>query len=182
MTTQSQRPDVVEVIAVQLIGSDASVIPVSTEFSFRANDPYTVRAVFSGAQSVSAWLLGRELLADDRPHQRPVVLPRSAVATVLPVIGPDGVDQLAQHRIGRAQVIHTRCGHDTGGTATRSGSPSRAPNARASEQEMHVNVGVSRRVYELDSVVRSRCTRSRKSAGLSVSNATTNSWSSRPNE
>jgi hypothetical protein len=64
MTTQSQRPDVVEVIAVQLIGSDASVIPVSTEFSFRANDPYTVRAVFSGAQSVSAWLLGRELLAD----------------------------------------------------------------------------------------------------------------------
>jgi len=62
--TQPQRPDVVEVIAVQLIGSDASVIPVSTEFSFRANDPYTVRAVFTGAQSVSAWLLGRELLAD----------------------------------------------------------------------------------------------------------------------
>jgi hypothetical protein len=57
-------PDVVEVIAVQLIGSDASIIPVSTEFSFRANDPYTVRAVFSGAQSVSTWLLGRELLAD----------------------------------------------------------------------------------------------------------------------
>ncbi|MBU4214031.1 MAG: SsgA family sporulation/cell division regulator [Actinobacteria bacterium] len=56
--------DVVEVIAVQLIGSDASVIQVSTEFSFRANDPYTVRAVFTGAQSVSTWLLGRELLAD----------------------------------------------------------------------------------------------------------------------
>lgn len=56
--------DVVEEISVQLIGSDASVIPVSTEFSFRANDPYTVRAVFSGAQSVSTWLLGRELLAE----------------------------------------------------------------------------------------------------------------------
>ncbi len=57
------RYDVVEVVAVQLIGSDASVIPVSTEFSFRADDPYTVRAVFTGAQSVSTWLLGRELLA-----------------------------------------------------------------------------------------------------------------------
>ena len=57
--------DVVEVITVQLIGSDASVIQVTTEFSFRANDPYTVRAVFTGAQSVSTWLLGRELLADD---------------------------------------------------------------------------------------------------------------------
>lgn len=56
--------DVVEVITVQLIGSDASVIQVTTEFSFRANDPYTVRAVFTGAQSVSTWLLGRELLAD----------------------------------------------------------------------------------------------------------------------
>ena len=56
--------DVVEEISVQLIGSDASVIPVSTQFAFRANDPYTVRAVFSGAQSVSTWLLGRELLAD----------------------------------------------------------------------------------------------------------------------
>src|ERR1700758_5810728 len=47
---------------------------------------------------------------------------------------------------------------------------------------MHVNVGVSRSVDELDSVVRRRWTRSRKSAGLSVSKATTNSWSSRPNE
>jgi len=62
--TPQQVPDVVEVIAVQLIGSDASMIPVSTELSFRANDPYTVRATFSGAQSVSTWLLGRELLAD----------------------------------------------------------------------------------------------------------------------
>ncbi len=55
--------DVVEVVAMQLIGSDASVIPVSAELSFRTADPYTVRAVFSGAHTMSTWLLGRELLA-----------------------------------------------------------------------------------------------------------------------
>src|SRR5579875_106494 len=54
-------------------------------------------------------------------------------------------------------------------------APSSAPSARSTEQEMQVKVGVSRSVYELDSVVLSRCTRSMKSAGLSVSNATTNS-------
>ena len=54
--------DVVEVVAMQLIGSDASVVPVSTQLAFRTTDPYTVRAVFSGGQSSSTWLLGRELL------------------------------------------------------------------------------------------------------------------------
>jgi len=54
-------------------------------------------------------------------------------------------------------------------------SPSSEPSARSSEQEMQVNVGVSRLVNALDSVVRSFCTRSRKSPGLSDSNATTNS-------
>ena len=37
-------------------------------------------------------------------------------------------------------------------------APSSAPRARSTEHEMHVNVGVSRSVYELDSVVRSCCT------------------------
>jgi len=55
--------DVVEVVAMQLIGSDASVIPVSSEFSFRTTDPYTVRAVFTGPHTMSTWLLGRELLS-----------------------------------------------------------------------------------------------------------------------
>ena len=48
--------------------------------------------------------------------------------------------------------------------------------------DTHVNVGVSRLVYSEDSVVRRRWTRSRNEPGSSVSNATTNSWSSRPNE
>src|SRR5436305_331399 len=74
-----------------------------------------------------------------------------------------------------------RVGH-AAGPVTVNAAPSSAPSARSTEVAMHVNVGVSRNVYELDSVVRKRCTRSRKSAGLSVSNATTNSWSSRPNE
>jgi len=60
--TQSSY-DVVEVVAMQLIGSDASVIPVSTELSFRTSDPYTVRAVFTGPHTMSTWLLGRELLS-----------------------------------------------------------------------------------------------------------------------
>ena len=55
--------DVVEVVSMQLIGSDASVVPVSTQLAFRTTDPYTVRAVFTGGQSSSTWLLGRELLA-----------------------------------------------------------------------------------------------------------------------
>lgn len=54
--------DVVEVVAMQLIGADASVVPVTAELGFRTSDPYTVRAAFTGAQSTSTWLLGRELL------------------------------------------------------------------------------------------------------------------------
>src|SRR5690349_25001828 len=59
----SSTYDVVEVVAMQLIGSDASVIPVSTEFSFRTSDPYTVRAVFTGPHTMSTWLIGRALLS-----------------------------------------------------------------------------------------------------------------------
>ena len=55
--------DVVEVVAMQLIGSDASVIPVNAELSFRTSDPYTVRAVFTGPHTMSTWLFGRALLS-----------------------------------------------------------------------------------------------------------------------
>ena len=44
--------DVIEVVAMQLIGSDATVIPVSAEMCFRTSDPYTVRAVFTGAHTM----------------------------------------------------------------------------------------------------------------------------------
>jgi hypothetical protein len=54
--------DVVESVAMQLISSDASVLPVTAELSYRVSDPYTVRAVFTSPQSTSVWLLGRELL------------------------------------------------------------------------------------------------------------------------
>lgn len=57
-----QAYDVVEIVAMQLIGSDASVVAVTAEFSFRTTDPYTVRAVFTGPHTMSTWLLGRELL------------------------------------------------------------------------------------------------------------------------
>lgn len=59
----NQRPfDVVESVAMQLISSDASVLPVTAKLSFRTGDPYTVQAVFTSPQSTSTWLLGRELL------------------------------------------------------------------------------------------------------------------------
>ncbi len=62
MPVTQQPYDVVETVAMQLISSDASVIPVTAELSFRVADPYTVQAVFTGAQTNSTWLLGRELL------------------------------------------------------------------------------------------------------------------------
>lgn len=54
--------DVTDVVTMQLVLSDATVLPVTTELSFQASDPYTIRAVFSGPQSMSTWLLGRDLL------------------------------------------------------------------------------------------------------------------------
>jgi len=47
---------------------------------------------------------------------------------------------------------------------------------------MLVKIGVSRSVKREPSVSRSAITRSRKSSGLSLSNATTHSWSSNPKE
>ena len=67
-------------------------------------------------------------------------------------------------------------------SASGSGVPSSALSARSTEVDTQVNVGVSRLVYADASVVRRRWTRSRKRDGSSASNATTNSWSSRPNE
>ena len=47
---------------------------------------------------------------------------------------------------------------------------------------MQVKIGISRLVYRLPSVSRRSMTKSKKSDGESVSKATTNSWSSSPNE
>lgn len=55
--------DACEVLAMHLVLSDASVLPISAELSFDAADPYTVRIAFTGAHSTSTWLLGRELIA-----------------------------------------------------------------------------------------------------------------------
>jgi len=61
MTTGA--PDIVDVVTMQLIGPDESVMPVLAELSYRVCDPYTVRAVFTGSHTMSTWLLGRELIA-----------------------------------------------------------------------------------------------------------------------
>lgn len=52
-----------EVVAMHLVLSDASVLPVRTELSFDPADPYTVRLDFTGSQSSCTWLIGRELIA-----------------------------------------------------------------------------------------------------------------------
>src|SRR3984885_5479680 len=59
--------------------------------------------------------------------------------------------------------------------------PSRS-SISAAGTRTQLKIGVSCSVYILISVSRSCCTRSRKSSGKLVSNATTNSWSSMPNE
>src|SRR5690606_9275291 len=57
------RRDVCEVVAMHLVLSDASVLPITAELTFDAADPYTVRIAFTGAHSTSTWLIGRELIA-----------------------------------------------------------------------------------------------------------------------
>ncbi len=57
------RPDVREVVAMHLVLSDASVLPVRAELTFDVSDPYTVRMDFNGAHSNCTWLIGRELIA-----------------------------------------------------------------------------------------------------------------------
>ena len=54
--------DVVDVVTVQLVLSDATVLPVTTELGFLASDPYTIHATFSGQSAMTTWLFGRELL------------------------------------------------------------------------------------------------------------------------
>lgn len=61
MTGSTSR--VHEVVPMHLVLPDASILPISAELFFDANDPYTVRAVFTGTHSSSTWLIGRELLA-----------------------------------------------------------------------------------------------------------------------
>jgi Streptomyces sporulation and cell division protein, SsgA. len=59
-----QRSDVVDVLTMQLVLSDATVLPVTTELAFSADDPYTIRATFTGQSAMSTWLFGRELLQE----------------------------------------------------------------------------------------------------------------------
>jgi len=59
-----QRTDVVDVVTMQLVLSDATVLPVTTELGFSSGDPYTIRATFSGQSAMSTWLFGRELLQE----------------------------------------------------------------------------------------------------------------------
>ena len=54
--------DVVDVVTMQLVLSDATVLPVTTELGFLMSDPCTVHATFSGQNAMTTWLFGRELL------------------------------------------------------------------------------------------------------------------------
>src|SRR5450756_1642705 len=56
-------PDVREVVAMHLVLSDASVLPIRARLTFEVGDPYTVRIEFSGTHSNCTWLIGRELIA-----------------------------------------------------------------------------------------------------------------------
>lgn len=54
--------DVVDVVTMQLVLSDATVLPVTTELGFHMKDPCTVHATFSGQNAMTRWVFGRELL------------------------------------------------------------------------------------------------------------------------
>jgi len=66
--------------------------------------------------------------------------------------------------------------------SSASRQPPRVSSVSLRLLRMQVKIGVSRNVYREPSVSRRAITRSRKSSGLSLSNATTHSWSSNPNE
>jgi hypothetical protein len=80
------------------------------------------------------------------------VIARPAHAAVAEAVDPDLVDQPPQHRVRGAQMGDRlrdvgAGGHGSvQGAVTDSAAPSSAPSARSTEQAMHVNVGVSRRV------------------------------------
>src|SRR3954453_12342972 len=109
--------------------------------------------------------------AEAGPCLGPAVLRGEAV---VPLVGPDQVVLLVD-RVAERLGAHALA-------ATALGTPSSASRALRSESATQVKIGVSSSVYSLDSVGRSSCTRSRNIPGSSPSNATTNSWSSRPKE
>src|SRR4051794_29402755 len=128
-----------------------------------------------------------QLLADDRAHEGAVVVAGRGPGRIAPRLGrPLLVEQAREHRVRGAQVIERgaggRAGRHVRPATAGIGSPSSALSARSSDTRRHVKLGVSRSVYADASVPRSSCTRSRNAPTSSVSNATTNSWSSRPNE
>lgn len=55
--------DVHDVVAMHLVLSDASILPIRADMSFDATDPYTVRLDFTSAASTATWLIGRDLIA-----------------------------------------------------------------------------------------------------------------------
>lgn len=96
-----------------------------------------------------------------------------------------GGDPLRCKRVAPASRTFTRLllGHSALQLAGRHRSAyPRRSSISAGERRTQLKIGVSCRVYMLISVSRSCCTRSRKSSGKLVSNATTNSWSSIPKE
>src|SRR5512132_2114969 len=94
-------------------------------------------------------------------------------------LGAEHLRVLGRVRTDRSREIDQR--HYAVVTAVAA-VPSSASSVRPSDIATQVKMGVSRSVYELDSVPRSSCTRSRNSPGSSPSKETTNSWSSRPKE
>ncbi len=88
--------------------------------------------------------LRRELLADDRAHEGSVMVIRAPGARVAEAVDSvEVLDHCAQDRICGSQVRDRIAAQ---GAATPRAAPSRAPKARSTEQDTHVNVGVSRSV------------------------------------
>ena len=82
--------------------NDPSHLPLTTEFSYRPEDPFAVSAVFRTPSQTVTWTFGRELLAQGMHEHAgfgdvltwPKLSRRGTALTVLELCSPDGVVQV----------------------------------------------------------------------------------------
>jgi hypothetical protein len=152
---QRVEPLELERAVVHVLGQRAQVHPLGARETDRAQLVGVVvedllRCRLAAAEAVGqapvdrGGGLGRELLADDRPHQRAVVVALAGLAALAQAVGAVAVDQGAEDRVCSPKVRQrSRVGAHA---EARSAVPSSAPSARSTDIVTQVKVGVSRSV------------------------------------
>ncbi|MGN6485490.1 MAG: SsgA family sporulation/cell division regulator, partial [Thermomicrobiales bacterium] len=81
---------------------DDARLPLSADFSYRAEDPYAITVVFRTPEQSVSWIFGRELLAEGQSEPAgfgdvqvwPTVTRRGVALTVIELNSPDGIVQV----------------------------------------------------------------------------------------